>query len=78
MFDSNGFMREPQKSHLADAIWALGDCSANEISTLTDVQYVLDRGTLLHHILVVRGLTFGRIAQMYACQYEIQQSNRCI
>ena len=49
-----------------------------EISTLTDVQYVLDGGSLLHHIPVVRGLTFGRIAQMYACQYEIQQSNRCI
>ena len=75
MFDANGFMREPQKSHLTDAIWALGDCSANEISTLTDVQYVLDGGSLLHHIPVVRGLTFGRIEQMYADHVSTKYNN---
>ena len=78
MFDANGFMREPQKSHLADAIWALGDCSANEISTLTDVQYVLDGGSLLHHIPWVRGLTFGRIAQMYADHVSTKYNNAIV
>ena len=30
LFDNSGFMREPQKSALAQAIWSHGDCSLDE------------------------------------------------
>jgi hypothetical protein len=32
------------ESHLADAVWSIDDCSADELSTLIDVQYVLQGG----------------------------------
>lgn len=61
-------MLEP-KSQLVDAhemrtysyLWALANSSADEISTSTNVQYVLDGGSLLNHIPRVKGLTFGRL-----------------
>lgn len=28
--------------YITDALWALGDCSTEDITTSTDVQYVLD------------------------------------
>ncbi|CAG2250734.1 unnamed protein product [Mytilus edulis] len=65
MFDTSGAMREPQKSNLAEALWAIGDCSAEYVTSTTDVQYVLDGGSLLHRIQWPRGVTFGRIADLY-------------
>ncbi|CAC5391482.1 unnamed protein product [Mytilus coruscus] len=65
MFDTSGAMREPQKSNLTEAMWAIGDCSAEYETFATDVQYVLDGGSLLHRIQWPRGVTLGRIADLY-------------
>ncbi|CAC5420536.1 unnamed protein product [Mytilus coruscus] len=65
MFDTSVAMREPQKSNLVEALWAIGDCSAEYETSTTDVQYVLDGGSLLHRIQWPRGVTFGRIADLY-------------
>ena len=66
MFESSGVMREPQKSTLAEALWILGDWSTECIVSTTDLQYVLDGGSLLHRIPWQRGATFGKIIDMYA------------
>lgn len=65
MFDSSGAMREPQKANLADALWTLGDCSSEYQTSTTDVRYVLDGGSLLHRIPWPKGVTFGRIIDLY-------------
>ncbi|CAC5413385.1 unnamed protein product [Mytilus coruscus] len=65
MFHTSGSMQEPQKSNLAEALWAIGDCSAEYETSTTDVQYILDGGSLLHCIQWLIGVTFGRIADLY-------------
>ncbi|KAK6186089.1 hypothetical protein SNE40_008194 [Patella caerulea] len=65
LFDNSGCMREAHKSTLADAIWSLGDCSADE-RTDADMKYVVDGGSLLHQLPWSRGLTFSEICQLYA------------
>ena len=64
LFDWSGLLREAQKSSLAKAIWAQGDCSANE--GLENVQYVLDGGSLLHRIAWSFGSTFHQLCMEYA------------
>lgn len=61
MFDSNNIMQVPQKSNLADAPWFLGDCSIDDINF-----HRCPVCLRLHHIPWVKGLTFSRIAEMYA------------
>ncbi|MCG8047094.1 MAG: hypothetical protein N0E48_15920, partial [Candidatus Thiodiazotropha endolucinida] len=64
LFDTAGFIREPDKPALADAIWNLGDCSLSE--TLTEsVQHVLDGGSLLQRIPWTKGATFSTICSSY-------------
>lgn len=57
LFDTTGFIREPQKPALADAIWALGDCSSKEALN-ENVQYVLDDDSLLQRIPWTKGASF--------------------
>ncbi|KAL5013833.1 hypothetical protein ScPMuIL_008103 [Solemya velum] len=47
-FYSSGLPREPQKSTLANALWSMGDCAADEIHPETE--YVLDGGSLIHKL----------------------------
>ena len=64
LFDTSGFIRQPQKPALADAVWSLGDCSISE--TLSEsVQYVLDGGSLLQRIPWTKGATFSTICNAY-------------
>ena len=48
LFDSSLFLREPQKSQFGDAIWSM--IQHPEISLPTDVQCVIDGGSLLHKV----------------------------
>ena len=78
LFESSGVMREPQKSTLAEALWILGDCSSEYVVSTTDVQYVLDGGSLLHRIPWPRGATFGKIIDMYAKYVRNRYSNAIV
>jgi hypothetical protein len=78
LFESSGVMREPQKSTLAEALWILGDCSTEYVVSTTDVQYVLDGGSLLHRIPWPRGATFGKIIDMYAEYVRNRYSNAIV
>ena len=64
LFDTAGFIREPQKPALADAIWGLGDCSCAEPFG-NDIQFVLDGGSLLQRIPWSKGTTFSTICNTY-------------
>ena len=68
---------ESLKSRLAEALWILGDCSTEYVVSTTDVQYVLDGGSLLHRIPWPRGATFGKIIDMYA-EYVRNRYNNVI
>ena len=63
LFDNNGFLREAQKSTLAEYIWNLGGCGAP--CTGDDVQYVLDGGWLLHRIPWTKECTYYDICSAY-------------
>ena len=63
LFDSSLFLRESQKSQFGDAIWSM--IQHPEISLPTDVQYVIDGGSLLHKVPWVRGETFRGITLKY-------------
>lgn len=67
LFESNGLPRVPQKSSLADAIWALGDCRLSDEEEQSDAQtcYVVDGGSLLQKIPWQKNKTFGDICQQY-------------
>jgi hypothetical protein len=58
-------------------LWILGDCSTEYVVSTTDVQYVLDGGSLLHRIPWPRGATFGKIIDMYA-EYVRNRYNNVI
>ena len=64
LFDSAGFIRDPQKPALADAIWAMGDCSCAEPFS-EDIQFVLDGGSLVQRVPWTRGTTFSTICNAY-------------
>ena len=64
LFDTAGFIREPQKPALADAIWGLGDCSCVE-PFRDDIQFVLDGGSLLQRIPWSKGSTFSTLCNVY-------------
>ena len=64
LFDSNGLMREAQKSSLGEHIWNLGDCEAN-LRPSGDVKHVIDGGCLLHRVPWVKGETYGQICRRY-------------
>jgi hypothetical protein len=64
LFDNAGCMREAQKASLGEAIWSLGDCSA-EININEEMVYVLDGGYLLHKIPWPKGHTFKGICDLY-------------
>ena len=64
LFDTAGFIREPQKPALTDAIWGLGDCSCAEPFG-NDIQFVLDGGSLLQRIPWSKGTTFSTICNTY-------------
>ena len=65
LFDNTGLIRKSQKSLLADAIWNLGDCSACGEADLTDCTYVLDGGSLVHHMPGKVGMSFADICKAY-------------
>ena len=67
LFNSSFMLLKPQKSALADAIWAKFPSDATEPKG--EVQYVLDGGALLHRISWARGFPkYREICDMY-CQY---------
>lgn len=65
-FDSSSLPRQAQKSALADAIWASGECclEVSEMNNL-DVQHILDGGSLLQRIPWQQGKTYEEICNMY-------------
>lgn len=65
LFDTTGLIRKSQKSLLADAIWALGDCSVVEILETNKYTYVVDGGSLLHHVPWKTGMLFSEICDAY-------------
>jgi len=78
LFDTTGLIRKSQKSLLADAIWKLGDCSACEESDTVNLTYVLDGGSLLHHLPWKLGMTFAEICKAYISYIAGRYSNAVI
>ena len=64
LFDTAGFIGEPQKPALADAIWGLGDCSCAEPFG-DDIQFVLEGGSLLQRMPWSKGTTFSTVCNHY-------------
>ena len=63
LFDSSLLLLEPQKPVLAKAIWKLVE---PDIPTVpSEVQYVLDGGTLLQHTPWMQGATYHDICTVY-------------
>ena len=77
LFDNNGLPRQANKSQLADALWKLGTLEP-VLSISTDVQYVLDGGSLLHHIPWRKDATFSDICQEYVIFMERHYKNATI
>ena len=50
LFESSILLRAANKPPLADAIWALGECSANDHLLNGTEIYVLDGGSLLQRL----------------------------
>ena len=66
LFDNSGFMREPQKSALAQAILSHGDCTLDEnYQPEGNIHHVVDGGSLLQPIPWEKGSTFGAICDKY-------------
>ncbi len=63
LFESSHLPLQANKSVLADALWKM---TSNQFTEPTGtMQFVLDGGALLHRILWPRGVTYGRICQLY-------------
>lgn len=66
LFDNTGFLREAQKSTLADAIWKQGDCRPNlQDYVHSNTCFVLDGGSLIQKLSWENGSTFGQICDQY-------------
>ena len=70
LFESPNFLRQAQKSILADTIWSLTSTSSPEINApnYNAAQYVLDGGALLQHISWIKGGTYQDVFSTY-CDY---------
>ena len=69
-------LREAQKSVLGDAIWS--KLEPGTIESIGEVQYVLDDGSVLHHIPWPRGsLTYREIYTLY-CDYVTRKYGQAI
>ena len=69
LFDKNQMLREPQKSVLADALWAKVPALSDTTEPTGDIQYVLDGGALLHRIPWPRGSPTYRELFLLYCNY---------
>lgn len=67
LFDSPVTLRQPQKSMLAESLWATLS-SAAKTGPTHRVNYVLDGGALLHRLPWPRQTTYQEICRLY-CQY---------
>ena len=76
LIDETMMLREAQKSVLGDAIWSKLEPGTRE--SIGEVQYVLDGGSLLHHIPWPRGsLTYREICTLY-CDYVTRKYGQAI
>ncbi|CAG2193658.1 unnamed protein product [Mytilus edulis] len=63
-----------QKATLADAIWNMGDCQAQELPE-TNIVHVIDGGSLLYRIPWIKGQTFSQICMKYIDHIRKRFSN---
>ena len=65
LFESSILLRAANKPTLADAIWALGECSANDNLLNGTEIYVLDGGSLLQPLPWPKRASFDAICDIY-------------
>ena len=75
LFDETGMMRLASKSLLADAIWKLLGDLPQKRANCEEVQYVLDGGSLIHHIPWHRGTTYSTICTQYTTYVRRRYNN---
>lgn len=76
LFDEKLMLREAQKSVLGDAIWS--KLEPGTIESISEIQYVLDGGSLLHRIPWPRGSpTYREICMLY-CDYVTRKYGKAI
>ncbi len=63
LFDSSALPLTANKAALADALWKVVE--NEQVQPITDVQYIIDGGALLHRILWQRGSTYDPVSQHY-------------
>ncbi|VDI80459.1 Hypothetical predicted protein [Mytilus galloprovincialis] len=63
LFEVNGLPKQAAKATLADVIWNMGDCQAQEIPE-TNIVHVIDGGSLLNRIPWIKGQTFSQICMI--------------
>ncbi|GFN80278.1 LOW QUALITY PROTEIN: hypothetical protein PoB_000678400 [Plakobranchus ocellatus] len=67
LFDPSGLLREPDKAKLTDALVSAASQESEKdiVDETSDIEYVLDGGSLLHRIPWRRSDTFAAIGQTY-------------
>ncbi|CAG2245843.1 unnamed protein product [Mytilus edulis] len=74
LFEANGLPKQAAKATLADAIWNMGDCQAQELPE-TNIVHVIDGGSLLYRIPWIKGQTFSQICMKYIDHIRKRFSN---
>ncbi|VDI23946.1 Hypothetical predicted protein [Mytilus galloprovincialis] len=74
LFEANGPPKQAAKATLADAIWNMGDCQAQELPE-TNIVHVIDGGSLLYRIPWIKGQTFSQICMKYIDHIRKRFSN---
>ncbi|CAC5386694.1 unnamed protein product [Mytilus coruscus] len=77
LFEANGLPKQAAKATLADAIWNMDDCHAQELPE-TNVVHVIDGGSLLYRIPWIKGQTFSQISMKYIDHIRKRFSNPTI
>ncbi|CAG2256238.1 unnamed protein product [Mytilus edulis] len=74
LFEANGLPKQAAKATLADAIWNIGDCQAQELPE-TNIVHVIDGESLLYRIPWIKGQTFSQISIKYIDHIRKRFSN---
>ncbi|VDI79863.1 Hypothetical predicted protein [Mytilus galloprovincialis] len=74
---ANGLPKQAAKATLADAIWNMGDCQAQELPE-TNIVRVIDGGSLLYRIPWIKGQTFSQICMKYIDHIRKRFSNPAV
>ena len=75
LFDNSGMPREPAKALLAESIWKLGDCSADNYPKSDFDVSVIDGGSLLQKLPWQKGASFGYICEEYISYVKQRYTN---